>query len=90
MIPLLEMPGNQFRSEPFLLAPPPRKKRLVGQQAHLALRADEAAHVLHHPDDGQLHLVAEADFFPDILERHFLARFKRPVVSKSKYKKEKV
>lgn len=57
--------------------------------AHLAPGADEAAHVLHHPDDGQLHLVTEADFFPDILEGHLLSTFKRPVVSKSKFKKEK-
>lgn len=61
---------------------------LVG--AHLALGADEAAHVLHHPDDGQLHLVTEADFFPDILQGHLLSRFKRAVVSKSKYKQENV
>lgn len=45
--------------------------------SHLALGADEAAHVLHHPDDGQLHLVAEADLFPDVLERHLLSRFKK-------------
>lgn len=54
----------------------------------LALRADEDTHVLHHSDDGQLHLVAEVDLFPDILEGHLLSRFKRPFVSKSKWKKE--
>lgn len=42
---------------------------------HLALGADEAAHVLYHTNDGQLHLVAEADLFPDILEGHLLAKF---------------
>ena len=48
-----------------------------GTRPHLAFGADEAAHVLHHPDDGQLHLVAEADLFPNILERHFLLRFQK-------------
>lgn len=41
----------------------------------LALGADEATHVLYHTNDGQLHLVAEADLFPDILEGHLLAKF---------------
>ena len=50
---------------------------LRGTCPHLAFGADEAAHVLHHPDDGQLHLVAEADLFPNILERHFLLRFQK-------------
>lgn len=42
---------------------------------YLALGADEATHVLHHTYDGQLHLVAEADLLPDILEGHLLAKF---------------
>ena len=37
-------------------------------QPHLAAGAEEAAHVLHHPDDGQLHLVAEADLVAHVLE----------------------
>lgn len=62
---------------------------MVGR-AHLTLGADEATHVLHHPDDGHLHLVTEVDFFPDILEGHLLSMFKITFVSKSKYEKEKV
>lgn len=42
---------------------------------HLALGANEAAHVLHHTNNRQLHLVAEAYLFPDILEGHLLAKF---------------
>lgn len=42
---------------------------------HLAFGADEATHVLHHTNNGQLHLVAEADLFPDILEGHLLTKF---------------
>jgi hypothetical protein len=44
----------------------------LGLHPHLALGAHETAHVLHHPNDGQLHFVAEADFLPDVLERHLL------------------
>lgn len=38
----------------------------------LAFGTHEAAHVLHHADDGQLHLLTESDLFPDVLQRHFL------------------
>lgn len=68
-------------------APPPpllRKKglgKVLGRRAHLALGAHEATHVLHHPDDGQLHLVAEADFLPHILEGHLLPRVRKPGIS---------
>lgn len=92
VIPPLKTMGKAelVHRDPLLLFPRPQKG-WVRQQAHLTLRADEATHVLHHPDDGQLHLVTEVDFFPDILEGHLLSRFKRPTVSRlNKYKKENV
>lgn len=41
---------------------------------HLAFGTHEAAHVLHHTNDGQLHLLTESDLFPYVLQRHFLFR----------------
>ena len=59
------------------ISPSVEARTLGGTCSHLAFGADEATHVLHHSDDGQLHLAAEADLFPDILERHFLLRFQK-------------